>query len=69
MNITVFCGSSNGTDPIYQQTARELGGVFAEQGIELDPAGLSVFRQANLSPTGRALHQLRKVSRSDSRGC
>ncbi|PSL12205.1 hypothetical protein CLV44_11939 [Marinobacterium halophilum] len=35
MNITVFCGSSNGTDPIYQQTARELGGVFAEQGIEL----------------------------------
>lgn len=35
MRITVFCGASNGIDPVYQQAAKTLGTLFAEQKIEL----------------------------------
>lgn len=31
MNIVVYCGASNGNDPIYQQAAEKLGGWIAEQ--------------------------------------
>ena len=35
MKITVFCGSSYGDNPIYRETATELGQFFAQQEIEL----------------------------------
>ncbi|MBA4503731.1 LOG family protein [Marinobacterium marinum] len=35
MKITVFCGSSYGNNPLYRDTAVELGRFFAEQEIEL----------------------------------
>jgi uncharacterized protein (TIGR00730 family) len=35
MRVCVFCGSSPGKGPSYQDAAREVGSVFAERGIEL----------------------------------
>lgn len=40
--VTVFCGSSFGTDNIYQQTAYQLGQALAERGIGLVYGGASV---------------------------
>ena len=34
-SILVFCGSSMGTDPIYQETARKTGDLLARKGIRL----------------------------------
>jgi len=34
-NICVYCGSANGTDPIFMQAATELGRSIAEHGIGL----------------------------------
>ena len=33
--IAVFCGSSSGNEPIFSETARRVGTVLAERGIEL----------------------------------
>lgn len=35
MRVCVFCGSSPGKGPAYQDAARHVGAVFAERGIEL----------------------------------
>jgi uncharacterized protein (TIGR00730 family) len=35
MRICVFCGSSDGTNPAYLQTAREVGTLLAQRGIGL----------------------------------
>lgn len=35
MNITVYCGAAEGTDPEYISRARELGGWMADQGHRL----------------------------------
>ena len=35
MNITVFCGSASGINPIYTQKAAELGALMAQQGHHL----------------------------------
>jgi uncharacterized protein (TIGR00730 family) len=35
MRVCVFCGSSPGKGPSYQDAAREVGTVFAERGVEL----------------------------------
>jgi uncharacterized protein (TIGR00730 family) len=40
--VCVFCGSSPGNSPAYQDAARQVGAVFAEQGIELVYGGASV---------------------------
>jgi len=40
--ICVFCGSSDGTDPIYAQTAKELGQRIAEKGMGLVYGGATV---------------------------
>ncbi len=40
--ITVFCGSSNGTDEIYKSSAIELGKALAQQNIELVYGGAKV---------------------------
>jgi uncharacterized protein (TIGR00730 family) len=34
-SLCVFCGSRFGNDPLYEQTARELGAVLADKGIRL----------------------------------
>jgi len=34
-SVTVFCGSSPGSDPAYAQSARELGVGLGERGINL----------------------------------
>jgi uncharacterized protein (TIGR00730 family) len=40
--ITVFCGSSNGTDEVYKSSAIELGKALAQQNIELVYGGAKV---------------------------
>jgi uncharacterized protein (TIGR00730 family) len=40
--ICVFCGSANGTDPAYAQTAKELGQSIAASGIGLVYGGATV---------------------------
>ena len=40
--ITVFCGSSNGTDDVYKSCAIELGKALAQQNIELVYGGAKV---------------------------
>lgn len=40
--ICVFCGSANGADPIYPQTAKELGQRMAAAGIGLVYGGATV---------------------------
>jgi uncharacterized protein (TIGR00730 family) len=42
MRVCVFCGSSPGKGPSYQDAAREVGSVFAERGVELVYGGASV---------------------------
>ncbi len=42
MRVCVFCGSSPGKGPVYQDAAREVGRVFAERGVELVYGGASV---------------------------
>ncbi|KAI7901501.1 uncharacterized protein BX663DRAFT_437308 [Cokeromyces recurvatus] len=41
-SICVFCGSSSGADPIFEQEARELGKVLAENNITLVYGGGSI---------------------------
>jgi uncharacterized protein (TIGR00730 family) len=40
--VCVYCGSSAGRDPVYLDTAREVGGLLADAGIELVYGGGSV---------------------------
>ena len=42
LRICVFCGSSDGTDPIYARTAKELGRRIAEKGMGLVYGGATV---------------------------
>ena len=35
MNVCVFCGSGKGSNPVYVQTARELGSLLAKSSIRL----------------------------------
>jgi uncharacterized protein (TIGR00730 family) len=42
MRVCVFCGSSPGKGPSYQDAARKVGSVFAERGVELVYGGASV---------------------------
>lgn len=42
MRVCVFCGSSPGSGPSYQDAAREVGVALAERGIELVYGGASV---------------------------
>ena len=42
MRVCVFCGSSPGKGPAYQDAARRVGEVFAERGVELVYGGASV---------------------------
>ncbi|WP_240376416.1 TIGR00730 family Rossman fold protein [Bacillus piscicola] len=39
--LTVFCGSSNGFNPMYKDAARQLGSFAAEKGIEIVYGGSS----------------------------
>lgn len=41
MRVCVFCGSSPGKGPSYQDAARKVGTTFAERGIELVYGGAS----------------------------
>src|SRR5688572_4414548 len=41
-SVTVFCGSSNGTDPIYRSQAALLGKTLAERKIEIIYGGAKV---------------------------
>jgi uncharacterized protein (TIGR00730 family) len=40
--ICVFCGSNTGSDPIYAEAARNLGRLFAREGVSLVYGGGSV---------------------------
>lgn len=42
MRVCVFCGSSPGKGPSYQDAARKVGTVFAERGVELVYGGARV---------------------------
>ncbi|MCK0196156.1 TIGR00730 family Rossman fold protein [Ancylobacter sp. 6x-1] len=34
-SVCVYCGAANGSDPVFLDTARELGRLFAEEGVRL----------------------------------
>ena len=40
--VCVFCGSSNGTQPVYQEAARALGQALVDRGLDLVYGGGSV---------------------------
>lgn len=40
--VCVFCGSSFGLDPVFRRTARQLGALLAERGLELVYGGGNV---------------------------
>jgi uncharacterized protein (TIGR00730 family) len=42
VRVCVFCGSSPGNGPAYEDAARQVGAVFAERGIELVYGGAGV---------------------------
>jgi uncharacterized protein (TIGR00730 family) len=42
MRVCVFCGSSPGNGPSYEDAAREVGAAFATRGVELVYGGASV---------------------------
>ena len=42
MNITVYCGSNFGDDPLFEKAARELGAWIAREGHALVYGGSSV---------------------------
>lgn len=57
MRVCVFCGSSPGKTPSYQDAARKVGTVFAERGIELVYGGaragtMGVLADATLAAGG-----------------
>ena len=41
-SVTIFCGSSNGTDPVYRSRAVSLGQILANEGIEVIYGGAKV---------------------------
>ncbi|HEX6222906.1 MAG TPA: TIGR00730 family Rossman fold protein [Chryseolinea sp.] len=41
-SVTIFCGSSNGTDPVYRSRAVSLGRILANEGIEVIYGGAKV---------------------------
>ena len=60
MNICVFCGSSMGFDPVYADSAKELGKLIAEQGHTLIYGGgnvglMGIVADAVLSNGGRVI--------------
>lgn len=40
--VTIFCGASTGTDPVYEKSAYELGAFLADQGIGIVYGGGAV---------------------------
>src|SRR5690242_7250622 len=60
MNICVFCGSSSGLNPIYAQSAKELGGLLATQHHTLIYGGgniglMGIVADAVLEKKGRVI--------------
>ncbi len=53
MNITVYCGSNFGDDPLFEKAARELGAWIAREGHALVYGGSSVGLMGAVS---RAAH-------------
>src|SRR5688500_15296531 len=47
--ICVFCGSNSGSDPVYAEAARNLGRLFAREGIALVYGGGSVGLRAEVA--------------------
>lgn len=58
-SLCVFCGASHGSNPVFRESAKHLGHVFAEQGIELVWGGghvglMGTVADAVLAAGGRA---------------
>ncbi|HEX2122968.1 MAG TPA: TIGR00730 family Rossman fold protein [Thermoanaerobaculia bacterium] len=47
--VCVFCGSNRGTDPLYVDAARDLGRLFAREGVTLVYGGGSVGLMGELA--------------------
>lgn len=47
--VCVFCGSNSGSDPVYVEAARDLGRLFAREGIGLVYGGGSVGLMGELA--------------------
>ncbi len=54
MKICVFCGSSPGKDPAYEEAAREIGTFFAKRDIELVYGGGQVGLMGTLADAALA---------------
>jgi len=68
-SVTVFCGSSNGTDPIYRSQAALLGKTLAERKIEIIYGGAKVglmgaVADAALSARGKVTGVIPRFLRS-----
>ena len=48
-SICVFCGSSEGTDPIIVKEAQQLGAEFAKRNIDLIYGGSKIGIMGNIS--------------------
>ena len=53
-SVCVFCGSSNGTDPIFLEAAKELGRTIAERGWHLVYGGAEVGLMGTLADAALA---------------
>ena len=49
--ILVYCGANSGTNPIYKETAKSLGLIFAKKGIRLIYGGGSLGLMGEISTT------------------
>ncbi|HEY5825706.1 MAG TPA: TIGR00730 family Rossman fold protein [Cyclobacteriaceae bacterium] len=58
-SVTVFCGSSSGTDPIYRSQAAKLGATLAQQDIRIIYGGAKVGLMGSIA--GAALSEGGKV--------
>ena len=68
-SVTVFCGSSSGTDPIYRSQAAMLGATLAQQNIRIIYGGAKVglmgaIADAALSEGGKVVGVIPRFLRS-----
>jgi uncharacterized protein (TIGR00730 family) len=65
-NVAIFCASANGTNPIYRQSAVELGRILAQQNIGIIYGGANVglmqaLAESSLAAGGRVVGVIPEV--------
>ncbi|NUM36992.1 MAG: TIGR00730 family Rossman fold protein [Candidatus Brocadiae bacterium] len=65
-NICIYCGSSQGSDPVYIQSAREIGKIIAQEGLTLVYGGgnvglMGAVADAAMENSGRVIGVITKL--------